>query len=110
MKVKDIKVYEDWKAKNIDGYGACIFRYVERWADMMEKEIDNGAKIKDIADKLSHEADTEGITGFMYGASVNILSHCWEHGEELRKWHNKEYEYEGDGVVNPAILIVKAKD
>lgn len=26
--------------------------------------------------------------------------------EELRKWHNKEYNYEGDGVVNPAILTI----
>lgn len=60
----------------------------------------------DNADRLSLEADTEGITGFMYGASVGILSKCWEYGEELRKWHNKEYDYEGYGVVNPAILTV----
>ncbi len=106
MKVKDIEVYEDWKSKNTDSYGACIFRYSERWADLMEKELDNGEHIKDIAKKLSHEADTEGITGYMYGASVSILSECWEHGEELRKWHNGEYDYEGNGVVNPAILTI----
>lgn len=56
--------------------------------------------------KTSHDADTEGITGFMYGCAVNILAHVWEHGEELRRWHNGEYDYDGDGVVNPAILTV----
>lgn len=107
MKVKDTPVYEDWKSKNTDAYGSGIFQYAEKWADLMEKKIDEGAEVKDIAKKSSHEADTEGITGYMYGASVSILSQCWEHGEELRKWHNGEYDYEGDGVVNPAILNVK---
>jgi hypothetical protein len=110
MKVKDINVYENWKANNKDGYGACVFRYTERWADMMEQEMQNGVKVKDIADKLSHQADTEGITGFMYGVAVNILSQCWEYGDELRRWHNKEYDYEGDGVVNPAVLTINKSD
>ncbi|WP_275372683.1 hypothetical protein [Clostridium tertium] len=106
MKIKDIKVYEDLKSKNTDIYGECIFRYAERWADLMEKELASGGYIKDIAKKLSHKADTEGITGYMYGASVDILSQCWIYGEELRKWHNGKYGYEGDGIVNPAVLTI----
>lgn len=43
----------------------------------------------------------------MYGMAVSILSQCWKYGEFLRKWHNKEYGYEGDGVVNPAVMTVK---
>jgi hypothetical protein len=27
----------------------------------------------------------------------------------LRKWHNKEYNYEGEGTVNPAILTISKK-
>lgn len=78
---------------------------------MMEAVIDESGDsvqkaIVDNAERLSHDADVEGITGFMYGCAVNILAQCWEYGEELRKWHNKEYGYEGDGVVNPAILTV----
>ena len=106
MKVKDIKAYEEWKANNTDPYGSTVFRYAERWADMMEERITKGEKIEDIAKELSHKADTEGITGFMYGCAVSILSQCWEYGEELRKWHNKKYNYNGDGVVNPAILKI----
>ena len=56
---------------------------------MMEERIANGEKIEDIAKELSHKADTEGITGFMYGCAVSILLQCWEYGEELRRWHNR---------------------
>ena len=81
---------------------------------MMEEKIeasedDEMKVIVDNAKQLSYEADKEGITGFMYGAAVSILSQCWEYGECLRKWHNKEYEYDGDGVVNPAVMTVCRK-
>jgi len=48
----------------------------------------------------------DNLTGFMYGCAVNILSQCWEYGEQLRKWHNKQYDYDGNGVVNPAVLKI----
>lgn len=109
MKVKDFKKYEEYKNNNTDGYSLCIFRYTERWANMMEKEIKNGAKVKDIAKKLSHDADTEGITGDMYEVSVSILSQYWEYGEDLREWHNKKYDYKGYDVVSSTILTVSKK-
>ena len=31
-------------------------------------------------------------------------AYIWVYGDELRRWHNHEYDYDGDGVVNPAIL------
>ena len=103
--------YKDWYNKNLDPYGHASFTYAERWAEMMENIIESSTDepmkvIVDNADRLSHEADTEGITGFMYGCAVSILSHCWKYGEELRKWHNKVYNYEGDGIVNPAVLTI----
>ncbi len=106
MKVKDIQTYKKWKANNTDPYGSTVFRYAERWADMMEERIVNGERIEDIAEKLSFKANDECITGFMYGCAVSILSQCWEYGEQLRKWHNKKYNYSGDGVVNPAVLKI----
>jgi hypothetical protein len=60
----------------------------------------------DIASKTSHEADIEGITGFMYGTAVKVLTDCWKHGEDLRKWHNGEYGHTGEGVVNPAVMTI----
>lgn len=108
------KKYKDWYDINNDGYSRACFTYAERWANMLENLIESSDEdamtvIVNNADRLSREADIEGITGFMYGCAVNILAQCWEYGEELRKWHNKEYNYNGDGVVNPAILTIKKK-
>ena len=106
------KEYKDWLDKNTAPYARACFTYAERWAEMIENLIESSTDepmkvIVNNADRLSHEADTEGITGFMHGCAVGILSQCWKYGEELRKWHNKEYNYEGDGVVNPAVLNIK---
>lgn len=104
-KEKEYKICVENNSKN--GYSKAVIDYLERWANLMEKRIADGDKICDIAEQTSYEADTEGITGFMYGCAVNILSQLWEYGEDLRKWHNKEYWYEGEGVVNPAVLTVR---
>ncbi len=102
----DKEGWEHCKENNQDGYGSAVIRYAERWANLMEAKIADGAKLEEIADHASHEADTEGITGFMYGCAVNILAHVWERGDQLRRWHNREYGYDGDGTVNPAVLTV----
>lgn len=108
------KEYKYWYDKNNDGYGRACFTFAERWAELLEAEISKSDDVMQVfidnADKLSSKADTEGITGFMYGCAVNILSQCWEYGEHLRKWHNKEYGYDGDGVVNPAIITIGGKE
>ena len=100
----------DWEkglSVNTNPYGRGVYDYAEKWADLMEKGISDGKQLPDIAGALSHEADTDGITGFMYGCAVNILAHVWVHGETLRKWHNGKYGYSGEGTINPAILTIK---
>lgn len=107
--------YRDWKAKNTDPYGAECFRYAESWADLMEKRLANGEKLADFAKQTSHEADTDGVTGFMYGMAVSILSMAWVHGEELRRWHNLDTQIgnegekanEDGGTLNPALLNIR---
>lgn len=59
--------YKDWYDKNNDGYSRACFTYAERWAKMMEEKIEASSDdvmkvIVDNADKLSYEADEEGIT------------------------------------------------
>ncbi len=119
----DAAVWAGWVAKNDDPYGACIFRYAEKWGVLMQKKMVElphktpAEVVQEFADKLSHEADNEGITGFMYGAAVSCLAKCWVHGEALRRWHNKETQLkdEGDkaneegGVLNPAVLVLGSK-
>lgn len=107
MQIKDIK-YETFKSNNQPS-AYSIFRYAEKWADLMESEITKGSKIENIADRLSHEADTDGITGFMYNTAVTILSSFWLYGDDLRMWHNKKYGYEGDGLINSSTLTIRGK-
>jgi len=108
--------YLDWKAKNDDSYGGACFQYAEKWAELLEAAITSGQTLEDVADRLSHKADQGiGITGFQYGAAASILSTCWIHGEQLRRWHNlkTQIQHEGeeankqpDAVLNPAILNI----
>ncbi len=106
--------WDEGIANNKDPYGAAIYQYAEMWGRLMQIEMANGKSLPDIADECSHTADTEGITGFMYGCAVSILAGCWKYGEELRRWHNlktqvgKEGERanETGGVLNPAIMTI----
>ncbi len=106
IELSDVAAWATTVETNTDPYSAACVQYAENWGCLMQAAIGGGAKLADVAKQLSHDADTDGITGFMYGAAVNILSHCWVHGEDLRKWHNGEYGHDGEGVVNPAVLTI----
>ena len=109
--------YEQYKAKNTDSYGGRVVSYGEEWANLMEARLAKGEKIVDMAKATSHEADTDGITGFMYGCAASALAHFWEHGEALRLWHNLDTQIgnegekanESGGVLNPALLNIECK-
>ncbi|HEU4345753.1 MAG TPA: hypothetical protein VFU31_29745 [Candidatus Binatia bacterium] len=115
----DVANQPDWDEAvkvNTDDYGSCGIRYAARWANYMEREMASGHALEDIAKRTSDEADKEGITGFMYGCAVSILSQVWKHGEALRRWHNLDTQIgdEGEkanetgGVLNPALLNIGA--
>lgn len=89
-----------------DTYGMGVVKYVRCRAKCMQKLIAKGESVVEIAEQASYDCDIEGITGFIYGCAVNALTKSWKYGEELRKWHNKDYGYEGDGVFNPVVLAV----
>lgn len=97
-----------------DDYSKACVTYTERWAELMENMIAKGEKIVDIAKTASHEADKEGITGFMYGCAVQALAYFWLYGEELRRWHNLDTQINNEGeranetggVLNPAVLNI----
>lgn len=111
--IADKKKQEEWencKAINSkDDYSNCVIDYTILWAQYMEYLMaKHDKKLSDVWDMSSHLADIYGITGFMYGCAVSILSSVWKYGEELRVQHNSKYNHEGDGVVNPAILTISA--
>jgi len=113
--------YAKWFAKNDDRYGRRCFTYAQDWAGLLEKRIPEDATdaqitriFVDHADEDSHTADTDGITGFMYGAAVAILAKAGVYGDLLRRWHNLKTQIgtEGEeanrkgGTLNPALLNI----
>ena len=77
--------WRSWRDNNTDPYGAAVFSYAERWARLMQAEMARGEPIEAVAERASHEADVEGISGFQYGAAVSVLEKCWKHGDRLRE-------------------------
>jgi hypothetical protein len=99
---------------NKDTYGSGVVRYAARWAHMMDNALAGGAELKDVAKSTSTSADVEGITAFMHGRAVSILSKAWVHGDELRRWHNLDTQIGNEGekanekgtTLNPVLLSI----
>lgn len=114
MTLKDQAAWDQFVSKNTDPYGKAIVAFAERWANLMEPQIKAGKTLAQVADKASVRADTEGITGFMYGCAVSTLAKTWEYGEDLRRWHNLDTQIGNEGatandngtVLNPALLTI----
>jgi hypothetical protein len=114
MELKDAEGWARAKAANTDPYGGRVISYAEDWANFMEREMATGKTVAECAKPTSREADTDGITGFMYGAAVSILAAVWAHGEDLRRWHNLDIQIgtegekanESGGTLNPALLNI----
>ena len=113
MQFRDKDTWDKQRTLNADDpYGNAVMDYAERWASLMEAEMAKGVSLADCASRLGHEADTDGITGFMYGCAVSALAKTWIHGETLRRWHNLDAQLkdegeranESGGVLNPALL------
>lgn len=117
MMLRDEKGWKKAVAANKDSYGGGVISYAERWARLMEGRMANGDTLEACAEEASSLADNEGITGFMYGCAVSILSQVWIHGDQLRRWHNLKTQIgnEGEkanasgGVLNPALFSFSLK-
>lgn len=85
------------KNQNRNDFGFGIIRFAAHWANLMEAKMVQGAKLEDIADKTSHMADVDGITGYMYGHAVSVLSQVWKYGKQLQRWHNLNVQIGNEG-------------
>ena len=107
--------WADGLAKNQDPYGNAVYRFASEWATRMESAIAAGETVEQCAKRCAHEADDEGITGFMYGCALSMLAEWWAHGEALRRWHNLDVQFGDEGekanesgaVLNPALLTLE---
>ncbi|MBI5044442.1 MAG: hypothetical protein HZC02_00785 [Candidatus Levybacteria bacterium] len=66
-----------------------VFRdFVERWARLIQAEIQKGYHLKDVAYQLMIEADIDGVAGVHFDKAVGVLIDCWKYGDELSLWYN----------------------
>jgi hypothetical protein len=116
VKFKDEDKWNNFvKINSGHAYSRGVVDFAERWANLMEERMNaDGLTVVDVAKKASHDADTDGLTGFMYGCAVSTLSETWEYGEDLRRWHNLDTQIRNEGeianekggVLNPAIMSI----
>lgn len=59
------------------------------WARLMEGEIAAGRSVAECAERTSHLADDEGITGAQFGFAVGVLVRVWKHGPDLGAWRSR---------------------
>ena len=110
FKTEDLQADFALKMKTTDdAYFKGILTYTERWADLCEQRSEDGDLTDEIIKQASDDADIDGITGYMYGVAVRFLWQYWIHGDQVALWHNRQYDVDTieDGIVNPAILIMK---
>jgi hypothetical protein len=79
--------------KNVDSYGSAVLRFADRWARLVDGELKRGKRFNRVVETCSHIADTEEISGFMYGAARSTLIKCWVHGKKLQSWKKKNESY-----------------
>ena len=110
--------YEQYKKTNAGNpYSGRVVSYGEDWARLMEEGMGDGSILnKELMDRTSHAADTDGITGFMYGAAAKALAHFWVYGAAFQPVFNAQYMSKEKAealaakspgaTVNPAIVTV----
>jgi len=95
---------------NGDERQEAIRHVAERWAKLMQHDVDKkGRTLGQVAEKTYLLANDQELTGYMYGDVIFILCTTWKYGEQLRKWHNPQFDLTGEadrgGVKNPSSLI-----
>jgi hypothetical protein len=114
--MKDEKKWNTYVEKNTDSYGGTCVKVAKRVMELLDEDITplHNGYYPDIhtAHGLICKADVDakagGITGFMAGCVAQMVTECHERGEEFRKSHNGK-EYQGEGVINHALLTINTK-
>lgn len=71
-----------------DSLSKMALEFIHKWANLMEKQLSEGKKIEDIADKAAIDAGIDNISGSMYEFACSTLYNCWDYGEELHSFYD----------------------
>lgn len=101
--IKNQDAWDKIVAENDTDLSRGIVYFAARWANLIEAKMAEGAKLEDIADEASREADVYGMSGYAYGLAVAVLSDMWEHGDQFRRWHNLSFAAPAQKEETPAL-------
>ena len=92
-----------------DGRNNAVMSYAERWADMMEQQIINGAAVSEAAAQTRYKANQENISWYMYGNAVRVLLNFWEYGDELGhlQQSNRSYQEQQEALLEAQVCDVQ---
>ena len=92
-----------------DGRNNAVISYAERWADMMEQQIINGASVSEAAAQTRYKANQENISWYMYGNAVRVLLNFWEYGDELGhlQQSNRSYHEQQEALQEAQVCDVQ---
>lgn len=97
MEFKDKKSKNEWNKmeKNWSNWpsGIATLEYARHLAKYIQKLIEDGKAIDEIAEKSSRYCDVTGIFDLQYEYAINLLIQNWKYGEELRKWYDKNNHF-----------------
>jgi hypothetical protein len=106
--MKNQEKWDRYVKINVDPYSKYCVEVARRVMELLDQ--DKTPLVKNSARNLICQADNDikagGIIGFMAGAAASMVVECHERGEEFRKSFNDEFDYDGPGTVNPAIITV----
>lgn len=83
------KEAEYLQLRGIDLKAPCaspILLCAERWGWAMEQEIANGRTVADAAEITLFDADSDRMSGAMFGFVMKTLCTFWIYGEQFRQW------------------------
>ena len=97
MKAKDQKAWEGALVANpADMYEGRILRFAEQWAERMEARMEWGEKLAEIAEETQNGTIIR-LSGTQLCLAVVALAKHWEHGAELKAWHDKRRKAAREG-------------
>ena len=115
--MKNEKIWNDYVEKNQDPYGGACVKVARKVMEMLDRDstpLHNGYHpdahtAHGMICKADDDIKAGGLSGFMAGCVAQMVVNCHERRDEFRKSHNGE-SYDGDGVVNHALMTITPKD
>lgn len=78
-------------------YERQIVEFTIKWVTRMEEAISKKASWQKVLEEVYNNLEHFNVDYVQRNEALSILTRVWVYGEELRRYHNSRFSYEGDG-------------